>query len=96
MCCSAYSKNENVISQAFQTYELSITEYDIFKFFHTPSTVGTGNGNEDGGILYPACCTRLLDGWIISCAQPEVPQLKTPGMIHKIITQKNLTVLMIK
>jgi hypothetical protein len=31
--------------------ELSIIEYDIFKFFPTPSTFGTGNGNETGGFF---------------------------------------------
>jgi hypothetical protein len=35
---------------AFQTAELSIIEYDIFRIFHTPSTFGTGN--EDGGFFF--------------------------------------------
>jgi hypothetical protein len=41
---------------AFKMAELSVTEYDIFKFFYTPSTFWTGNGNEDGGIFYPPWC----------------------------------------
>jgi hypothetical protein len=32
--------------------ELSIIECDIFKFFHTTSTFGTGNGNDTGGIFF--------------------------------------------
>jgi hypothetical protein len=43
----ALSNNENRTAEiAFQTAELSIIEYDIFKFFPSPSTFGTGNGNE--------------------------------------------------
>jgi hypothetical protein len=52
----ALSNNENLTALAFQTAELSIIEYDIFKFFPTPSTFGTGNGNEAGGIYYPVWC----------------------------------------
>jgi hypothetical protein len=44
--------NENRTTLAFHTAELSIIEYDIFKFFHTPSTFETGNGNKDGGIFF--------------------------------------------
>jgi hypothetical protein len=40
-----YNKR-NRTAKAFQTAELSIIECDIFKIFHTPSTFGTGNGNE--------------------------------------------------
>jgi hypothetical protein len=42
----ALSNNENL-----QTAELSIIEYEFFRIFHTPSTFGTGNGNEDGGFF---------------------------------------------
>jgi hypothetical protein len=42
------SNNENRTAIAFQTAQLSIIEYDIFKFSPTPSTFGTGNGNEAG------------------------------------------------
>jgi hypothetical protein len=52
----ALSNNENRTAIAFQTAELSIIEYDIFKFFPTPSTFGTGNGNEADGIFYPVWC----------------------------------------
>jgi hypothetical protein len=48
----ALSNNENQTAIAFETAELSAIEYDIFKFFPTPSTFGTGNGNEDGGIFF--------------------------------------------
>jgi hypothetical protein len=48
----ALSNNENRTAIAFQTAELSIIEYDIFKFFHIPSTFETGNGNEAGGIFF--------------------------------------------
>jgi hypothetical protein len=48
--------NENRTAIAFQTAELSIIEYDFFKFFPTLSTFGTGNGNEAGGIFYPVWC----------------------------------------
>jgi hypothetical protein len=44
------SNNENRIATAFQMAELSIIEYDIFKFFPTPSTFG--NGNEANGIFF--------------------------------------------
>jgi hypothetical protein len=47
----ALSNNENRTAIDFQTAELSIIEYDIFKFFPTPSTFGTGNGNEAGGFF---------------------------------------------
>jgi hypothetical protein len=55
MCSStihALSNNENRTAIAFQTAELSIIEYDIFKFFPTPSTYGTENENEAGGIFF--------------------------------------------
>jgi hypothetical protein len=48
----ALSNNENRTAIAFQTAELSIIECDIFKFFPTPSTFGTGNGNGAGGISF--------------------------------------------
>jgi hypothetical protein len=32
--------------------ELPIIEHDIFKFFLTPSTFGTRNGNDTGGIVF--------------------------------------------
>jgi hypothetical protein len=47
----ALSNKRNRTAKAFQTAELSITECDIFKFFHTPSTFGTGNGNDTGGFF---------------------------------------------
>jgi hypothetical protein len=31
---------------------LSLIECDIFWIFHTPSTFGTGNGNEDGEFFF--------------------------------------------
>jgi hypothetical protein len=47
----------------FQTADLSITEYDIFKFFPTTSTFGTGNGNEAGGILLTGLvCLVTMNG----------------------------------
>jgi hypothetical protein len=48
----ALCNNENRTAIAFQTAELSIIEHDIFKFFPTPSTFGTGNGNEPDGIFF--------------------------------------------
>jgi hypothetical protein len=48
----AVFKNENRTGIALQTAELSVIEYDIFKFFPTPSTFGNGNGNEAGGIFF--------------------------------------------
>jgi hypothetical protein len=47
----ALSNKRNRTAKAFQTAELSIIECDIFEFFHTPSTFGTGNGNDTGGIF---------------------------------------------
>jgi hypothetical protein len=38
-------------SLPFKTTELAVSEYDIFKIFHIPSTFGNGNGNEAGGIV---------------------------------------------
>jgi hypothetical protein len=48
----ALSNKRNRTAKAFQTAELFIIECDIFKFFHTPSTFGTGNGNDTGGIFF--------------------------------------------
>jgi hypothetical protein len=48
----ALSNKRNRTAIAFQTAELYIIEYDIFKFFPTPSTFGTGNGNEASGIFF--------------------------------------------
>jgi hypothetical protein len=53
---------------AFQTAELSIIEYDIFKFFPTPSTFGTGNGNEAGGFFSGLVC--LITGWMEHIMRP--------------------------
>jgi hypothetical protein len=54
MCRSALhalSNNENQALLSFQTAELSTTEYEICWIFHIPSTFGTGNENEVGGIF---------------------------------------------
>jgi hypothetical protein len=56
MCSSACSiqqrkPDRSTFSKSNQTAELSFVEYDILKFFHTTSTFGTGDGNEDGGIV---------------------------------------------
>jgi hypothetical protein len=48
----ALSNRENLTALAFQMAELSIIECDIFRISHTPSTFGTGNGNEDGEIFF--------------------------------------------
>jgi hypothetical protein len=71
------SNNENRTAIAFQT-----AEYDIFKFFHTPSTFGTGNRNEAGGIFYIPF--GAPDYWMnLLCAQPQDPQFITLGVIHE-------------
>jgi hypothetical protein len=49
----ALSNKRNRTAKAFLTAELSMIECGIFKFFHTPSTFGTGNGNDAGRIFYP-------------------------------------------
>jgi hypothetical protein len=49
--------------------ELSISEYDIFKFFFTPSTFGTGNGNEAGGIFLSGL-VRTISGWMKHIMRP--------------------------
>jgi hypothetical protein len=85
----ALSNNENRTATAFKTVELSITEYDISKFISTPSTFGTGNGNEAGGIFYPVWRAWLLDGLSMLCAQPEETPFKTLGVIHERHTQTN-------
>jgi hypothetical protein len=59
----AQSNNENMTALAFQTDELSIIEYGIFRFFHTPSTFGTRNGNEDGGFFLSALVC-LINRWM--------------------------------
>jgi hypothetical protein len=58
----ALSNNENRTAVTFQSAELFIIQYDIFKFFPTPSTFGTGNGNEAGGIFFPGL-VHLITGW---------------------------------
>jgi hypothetical protein len=55
--------NENRTAIAFQTAELSIIEYDIFNFFSTTSTFGTGNGNDTGGIFLSGL-VFLISGWM--------------------------------
>jgi hypothetical protein len=46
------SNKRNRTAIAFQTAELYIIEYDIFKSFPNPSTFGTRNGNEAGGFFF--------------------------------------------
>jgi hypothetical protein len=73
MCSSACSiQQRKPDTIAFQTTELSIIEYDIFKFFPTPSTFGTGNGNEAGGIFLSGLVC-LITGWMehIMCPTPR-------------------------
>jgi hypothetical protein len=48
----ALSNKRNRTAIAFQTAEVSIIECEIFKFSPTPSTFGTGNGNDTGGIFF--------------------------------------------
>jgi hypothetical protein len=59
----ALSNKRNRTAKAFQTAELSIIEYDIFKIFPNPSTFGTGNGNEAGGIFLSGlvCLIRWME-----------------------------------
>jgi hypothetical protein len=47
--------------------DLSMNEYDISKFFHTPSTFGTGNGNDTGGIFFSGLVC-LITGWMVDGA----------------------------
>jgi hypothetical protein len=49
--------------------KLDIIEYNIFKFFPTPSTFGTGNGNEAGGILLFSL-VRLITRWMEHVIRP--------------------------
>jgi hypothetical protein len=58
--CSIYN-SEKRTAIAFQTTELSIGIYDIFKFFSTSSTFG--NGNEAGGIFLSGL-VFLITGWM--------------------------------
>jgi hypothetical protein len=63
----ALSNNRNWTALAFQTAELSIIEYDIFKFFHTP-----GNGNEDGEIFFILFIVPDYNRWMeYIMRQPE-------------------------
>jgi hypothetical protein len=55
------SNNENLTALALvQVAELSIIEYDMI--FHTPSTFGTGNGNDDGEFFSGLVC--LITKWM--------------------------------
>jgi hypothetical protein len=65
----ALSNKVNRTAIAFQTAELSIIKYDIFKFFPTPSTFGTGNGNEPGGIFLSGL-VFLITGWMEHIMRP--------------------------
>jgi hypothetical protein len=58
------------------TAELSIIEYDIFKFFPTPSTFVTGNGNEAGGIFLSGLM-RLITGWLAHIMRPTRRKLRS-------------------
>jgi hypothetical protein len=65
----ALSNNENRTAKAFQTAELSIIEHDIFMFFPTSSTFGTGNGNNTGGIFLSGL-VYLITGWMEHIVRP--------------------------
>jgi hypothetical protein len=55
--------------------DLSVIEYDIFKFFHTPFAFGIGNGNEDGEIFVRGFVCLIRPTMDRACAKPEYPEL---------------------
>jgi hypothetical protein len=69
----ALSNKRSRTAKAFQTAELSAIECDIFKFFHTPSTFGTGNGNDTGGIFFIRF--GFLDYWMDGAYYAPNPKL---------------------
>jgi hypothetical protein len=65
----ALSNKRNRTAKAYQTAELSIIECDIFKFFHTPSTFGTGYGNDTGGFFLSGL-VFLIAEWMEHIMRP--------------------------
>jgi hypothetical protein len=63
----ALSNKRNRTAKAFQTAELSITECDVFKFFHSPPHLEPEMEMTQVDFFYPVWFSWLLDGWSILC-----------------------------
>jgi hypothetical protein len=94
MCSSACSIQQwkpDCSSFSTQTAELSIVEYDIFKFIHTPPSLEPEMEMKMVELFYPVWCAWLLGRWSILCVKPEYPQLKL-DVIHKRHIHTEMTV----